>query len=413
MTLVEALVSTSVMVVVTAAIFDLVSPAGGAFQAQPEVSDMQQRLRVVVDQLKHDLVNAGAGSYSGLNDTTNFQTARSLANYFAPVLPYVQSSDANDDGQGTFFSDRITIIYVPTTAAQTTTKSDMTSSIALIQVNQESGCPFKPNTQQVVDPLCGFHAAGTDGSGGTKAVIYDGTGAFDEFIVTSVDENGASLDFQHLQQGPFSQAYRAPSRVSEVTSHSYFLKADTKQLMQADGQGTTVPVLDNVVAIKVEYYVDASLPTFVAPNTANLSTTYGPAPPGFDAAAIGAWPAGENCMWAIQKVDGEASYVARLSPIGNGTGALVPLTAANLTDGPWCPDAANANRYDADLFRIRKIRVTIRLQTGNSALRGFGSLADGPEALFATPGTAASLSKSVPDRTIRFDVSPRNLNLGR
>ena len=69
MTLVEALVSTSVMVVVTAAIFDLLSPAGGAFQAQPEVSDMQQRLRVVVDELKHDLVNAGAGAYSGLNDT--------------------------------------------------------------------------------------------------------------------------------------------------------------------------------------------------------------------------------------------------------------------------------------------------------------------------------------------------------
>ena len=179
----------------------------------------------------------------------------------------------------------------------------------------------------------------------------------------------------------------APSRVSEVTSHSYFLKADTKQLMQADGRGTVV--LDNVVAIKFEYYGAAS-PRSRAQYCESL-TTYGPAPPGFDAAAIGAWPAGENCVWAIQKVDGE--HVARLRfPIGNGTGALVPLTAANLTDGPWCPDAANAQQYDADLFRIRKIRVTIRLQTGNGALRGFGSLADGPEALFASPGTAASLS---------------------
>ena len=89
------------------------------------------------------------------------------------------------------------------------------------------------------------------------------------------------------------------------------------------------------------------------------------------------------------------------------------LFRSNLTDGPWCPDAANANRYDADLLRIRKIRVTIRLQTGNGTLRGFGSLAVGPDALFVNPGTAPSLSKSVPDRAIRFDVSPRNLNLGR
>ena len=65
MTLVEALVSTTVMVVVTAAIFDVLSPAGGAFQAQPEVSDMHQRLRVAVDQVKHDLMNAGAGSVLG------------------------------------------------------------------------------------------------------------------------------------------------------------------------------------------------------------------------------------------------------------------------------------------------------------------------------------------------------------
>jgi len=98
--------------------------------------------------------------------------------------------------------------------------------------------------------------------------------------------------------------------------------------------------------------------------------------------------------------------------MGDGS-ALVPLSAASLTDGPWCPDAANSNRYDADLLRIRKIRVAIRVQTGNRALRGSGSLATGPDALFTNGGTARSLSNTVPDQAIRFDVSPRNLNLGR
>jgi len=412
-TLVEVLVATTIMVVVTAAIFDLVSQSGGVFQVQPEVSELQQRLRVGVSQLRRDLMDAGAGSYSGLNDTTNYQTARSLANYFAPVLPYVQSSDANDDGQGRFFSHRITIISVPTTAAQTSLKSDMTSGLAQIQVNQESGCPFKPNTQQVADPLCGFHATTADGIG-TKAVIYDGTGAFDEFVVTAVDEGGANLDFQHLQQGLLSQAYKVPSRISEVTSHAYFLKADTQQLMHDDGFGNVTPVLDDVVALKFEYYGEPAPPAFVAPGTPNLSTTYGPAPPGLDAmTSIGSWPLGENCMWAIRRVGNTATYVPRLLAIGDGGLALAPLAAENLTDGPWCPDAASANRYDADLLRIRRIRVTLRLQTGNAALRGSGSLAAGPDAMFVTPGTAKSVSKSVPDRAIQFDVSPRNLNLGR
>ena len=82
-----------------------------------------------------------------------------------------------------------------------------------------------------------------------------------------------------------------------------------------------------------------------------------------------------------------------------------------MTDGPWCPDASSANRYDADLLRIRKVRVTIRLQTGNAALRG--SLTTGNDALFANAGTATSAAQTVSDQSIRFDVSPRNMNLGR
>jgi len=86
------------------------------------------------------------------------------------------------------------------------------------------------------------------------------------------------------------------------------------------------------------------------------------------------------------------------------------LTQAQLTDGPWCPDATNSNRFDADLFRIRKVRVTIRLQTGNASLRG--SLAGGQDALFTNAGTGTG-ARLVSDQQIRFDVSPRNLNLTR
>ena len=403
-TLVEALVATSLTVVVTAGVFDVLRPSGGVFQAQPEVSDMQQRLRVAVDQLTRDLMNAGAGSYSGLSDTKSDQTARSLSNYFAPVLPYVQSSNANDDGRGRFFSTRITLVYVPTTAAQAALTSDMAANVSAIHLTPASRC--------APDPLCGFRSAGLDSSGGTRAVIYDGSGAFDEFLVTSIDVNAGNLDLHH---SGLSQSYKVPSRISEVASHSYFLKPETKQLMYDDGLGAATPVLDNVIGLSFDYFGESSPTAFLAPNSPNLSTTYGPAPPGLGAqTAVASWPKGENCVWSIQQVDGMPTYVSRLPSLGdNGHGALVLLKAADFTDGPWCPDALNANRYDADLLRIRKIRVTVRLQTGTAALRGSGSLAEGPDALFANPGTATVLSRTVPDRAIRFDVSPRNLNLGR
>jgi len=60
-TIIEMMISTMIMVAVTGAVFQLMNPAQGTFQAQPEVSDMQQRMRVGVDVLTKDIVMAGAG----------------------------------------------------------------------------------------------------------------------------------------------------------------------------------------------------------------------------------------------------------------------------------------------------------------------------------------------------------------
>src|SRR5712691_8427592 len=79
-TLVEMIVATAIMMTVTATVFTVLNPAQGIFLAQPEMSDMQQRLRVGVDALTHDLVMAGAGAYSG-------SQSGSLAGFFAPIVP--------------------------------------------------------------------------------------------------------------------------------------------------------------------------------------------------------------------------------------------------------------------------------------------------------------------------------------
>jgi hypothetical protein len=57
------------------------------------------------------------------------------------------------------------------------------------------------------------------------------------------------------------------------------------------------------------------------------------------------------------------------------------------------------------------VGVRIRLQTGNALLRA--SLASGRVALFANPGTAMNAARMVPDQSIQFDVSPRNMNSRR
>jgi hypothetical protein len=89
------------------------------------------------------------------------------------------------------------------------------------------------------------------------------------------------------------------------------------------------------------------------------------------------------------------------------------MPASMLTDGPWCPADVNTsgdampNKYDADMLRVRKVRITFRVQVANAVLRGPAGT------LFRHAGTSHGGERYVPDQEIRFDVAPRNLNLGR
>ena len=146
--------------------------------------------------------------------------------------------------------------------------------------------------------------------------------------------------------------------IGAAATTTYWLKSDDRldlhQLMSYSGGaspvGNDVPVADNVVGLSFEYFGNANPP---------LPTN------------------------------------------------LVPLAAAELTDGPWRPDDGNAARWDADLLRVRTIAVTLRVQAAAAALRGPAGV------LFAHAGTATSVRRWAPDVEIRFQVAPRNLNLAR
>ena len=382
----EMTVAMGIMLAVTATMFSLLHPSEGAFAVEPEAADMQQRIRVAADTLTRHLMMAGAGPY---------QTARAapLVYHFAPVLPFRRGT-SNDDPPGTFDPGAITIAYVPSTPAQSTLASNgPDASHSDVSIGLDPGCP-------VGDAACGFTA-------GMTALLYDDHGNADVFSVASVVAGGRLVLRQSDRTPPFDRYLAGSTRITEAVNRVYSLKADTAaatyQLTVRDGPGgNELPVVDHVVALSFEYFGDPRPPRVSRPlsDPDGPWTTYGPKP---DMVPFDAYAAGENCVFVN---DGLASPSPRLPDLGGADAALVPLTAAQLTDGPWCPNASSPHRWDADLLRIRRIAVTLRVQAANAALRGPAG------ALFAHGGSSRG-GKWLPDYELHMQVAPRNLNLGR
>jgi len=285
--LVEVLISLLLMLVVTSALFGLMNPAQMMFAVQAELPDMQQRLRVAADALGRDLFMAGGGG-------------------FAPIVPHRRGMES-PDGPGTFRSDRVSLLYVPSSASRATT-STVTDSSGTVLVNAQPGCA--PS-----EPLCRFRT-------GMLAVIFDGTGAYDMLRISGISTEPPAL----LHLGfPLSKAYPPSATIAQAEAATYWLQVDpltnVSQLMKYDGKETDLPLADNVTALRFEYYTDS----------------------------------------------------------------LTRLDAAALTDGPWLPDSAFANRFDADLLRVRRVRATVRVRANQAILHA-----------------------PIADREIRLEVAPRS-----
>jgi hypothetical protein len=235
-----------------------------------------------------------------------------------------------------------------------------------------------------------------------SVMVYDDTGAHDLFTITGIE--ASSLHLHHEGAGS-PHVYPAGSAIVEVTNRSYFLRTDTTtgidQLVRADGSsGSGVPVVDHVVGLAFEYYGSPEPPRIVTgPESPGPWTTYGPRPPPIGVRTT-SYPAGENCVF--ERLGG--AVVPRLPVLAVGT-APVKLTPDQLSDGPWCPDPWHPRRFDADLLRVRRIAVRVRIQSAVAAFRGPA----GP--LFARGGTSRDGRRFVPDLEARIQISPRNVNL--
>jgi hypothetical protein len=161
-----------------------------------------------------------------------------------------------------------------------------------------------------------------------------------------------------------------------VELHTYYFDPAGRQLRHYDGAQTDVPVVDNVVAVAFEYFGDPQPPTAPKP------------PPGV-----------ANCLY-----DAGGDPIPGLAVLAADDNTLARLPLESFTDGPWCGEGGTM--FDADLLRVRRVRVALRLQAPSIGLRGGG-------ADYAVSGVSRRALASVPDYSIVFDVSPRNLNVGR
>jgi type II secretory pathway pseudopilin PulG len=387
--LLEMLIATTVMVAVIGAAVAVLDPAGATYGAQQEAAEIQQRLRVGVDALRRDLLMAGAGTYmsSGIGP---------LSFVFAPIVPHGVGAvirGSPEDPQ----ADVITIMYVPRTAAQCTLRTDLTSESGDVRVELRPGCP-------AADPLCGFRP-------GMRVVILDALGAYDVFTIT--DAQGDALHVQHRDRR-FTTIYRAGALIAEVVSRTYYVDASVRTLYVYDAYRSNLPVLDHVVGLRFDYFGEPFPPAVRASISGPAAlTTYGPPPPPVGVDNPGDdWGPGENCVFSTVA----GSQIGRLADLSSGSPGLVALPYAQLRDGPWCPAVTNGagavlpGRFDADLLRVRRVRVTLRVEAADDALRGRNPPG---RVLFAHPGTGRRAERFVPDQEVRFDVAPRNLNAGR
>jgi hypothetical protein len=360
--LVELLVASTIMLVVTGAIFGMMNPSQGTAQAQPEVADLQQRSRVGSETLFRELIMAGAGVYQG-------PVTGSLINFFAPIIPRRLGS-LNPDNPSSARSDAITLAYIPNTYSQTTISSPMPNVSAELKVKKVPNCPKG-------DELCGFEE-------GMDVIVFDTSGNFDVFTITQVQDAAAHL--QHKGQD-LSIPYEVGASVTQIVSNTYYWCSPINdrpcpedpsawQLRLYDGYSRDVALVDNVVDLQFEYFGDPNPPLNPKPKAGVA-----------------------NCLY-----DGLGNYIGPgVLPTTDGSLAQLPLSI--LSDGPWC--GGGNNMFDADLLRIRKMRVTLRVQVSDVALRGTNT------SMWRNPGTAAGGTRAVADYTVAFDVTPRNLNLAR
>ncbi|MGE0039885.1 MAG: hypothetical protein AB7H88_02610 [Vicinamibacterales bacterium] len=333
-TLVELLVASLIVLAVGGVAAAVVRPTMAIVAAAPASGELTARGRVALERLARDLRGAGAGAV----------LAGPAPLAAPPVVPIVEGGEVAG----------VILIRVPW-GAPSGRLAEPVSRAGPLVLDGPPRCSGP-------DLSCGFAA-------GDEVLVADGTTAIALAGIASVQVPPLRL----VPAAGLGSSFDAGAWVARIERVTYRLEraGGAFQLTRAADDGAPQPIADEVVSLRFRLAGDA------APSTLDVTrrrATYGPPPPppGVDDPRDG-WGAGENCLFAVDGAGHQAPRLASLGPAGT----LAVLEPAMLADGPWCPDAVHPDAFDADLLRIRRVDVVLRLRAGEPGLRLPGSGAGG------------------------------------
>jgi prepilin-type N-terminal cleavage/methylation domain-containing protein len=331
-TLVELLVAAALVLVIAAAASALSTGMHRAFERSVTSSELTARARAGLALVTADLHRAGSGVAIG-------PALQGLADVAAVVLPRRSLDDP------AFAAPFSAVTVLRASGAQGVVRDRALAGTTVLQLDAAA-----PSVRQ-------------DGSAGLQpgdAVLVIDTARAESAVVGGVD----AAAWRITTAAPLRHTFEPGTLVAAVERTTYGLRTDADgntRLVRRTSGGAEQPVVDRVAQFDLSFWA-ASEPPMPGVYEA-WYPTYGPLPPPLDVDdERDAWDVGENC---ILGADGAGARLPRLAQRGPA-GALVELTPADLLDGPWCPDAMDAEAFDADLLRLR--RIDLRLRVDDPAL---------------------------------------------
>ncbi len=337
--LLELLVAAMLTLVTLAILASALPPVLDVIHAVPEATDLQQRARATEEVMSGVVASAGAGP--------SLLGKGPLSIAVPAIWPRRLLTSA--DPSGTAWADRISVLHVDLLAAQAPLAAPVPYGATALALAWHAACG--------VHLSCGFRR-------GDLVLVYDGSGAM--ALARVADVSGMTM----VLDGPVDQAIALPAVIAVVSATALTFDATRRQLRRTDGGAPSQPVTDEVIGMQVRYYGSAAPPRW-------------PAVPGVETCAV------------------TAAGTPKLGWLGPVPGPPVELTVADLTDGPWC--GAGEWRFDADLLRVRAVRIALRLQASSPASRGLSTL------WFATPGQARRPGQEVRDVELDLFAPAPNL----
>lgn len=330
--LLELLIATCVALTTLAIVSTTLLPVLDVVRMVPEATDVLQRTRGTESVLAELVGSAGAGA--------DLSGEGPLVHAVPAVIP--RRVLASADPPASAWADRLSLVHVEARAAQAPVAAAVPAGSAVVALTWHPACGTHPS--------CGFHA-------GDLVIVYSRTGAMVMSTLTAAQ--GLLLTLAT----PPDQALPLPAIAAAIVVRTLSFDGVRQQLRLASNTAATQPLTDDVVGVRVRYYGTAAAPR---------------------------WPAIAGADTCAVLADG----TPRLGLLGPVPGPPVELTVADFMDGPWC--GAGAWRFDADLLRVRAVRLGVRLQAASPTVRG--------RALewFARPGQARRPGQEV--RDVELDV---------